>query len=943
MSVDIYPDFYTMKLAHTFLTEKPWGKLDIKKNQWHPLVMHILDVVGFAHQILQSPIIQRRLLGSSSKTMTDTQINRICFFVGLHDIGKLNRGFQYKSNPTATITNGHVKPAFALVDFSNPFHKILFEDFRPGLSLKKIISEGNWFGTSQYKPTQKLEIFLKMFKASISHHGVPESEKNLAYSEFASWDASQKKEVDEILNVLWDCLDLSVDSGIVNDSFNIDSIHDKNFYILLSGLIQFADWAGSNQKIFHYLDVDSKTLELELFQLCLDRLSFAKKQSQRFLHSLGWQGLDVIDSIKPLLITNQSQKSDFSIILPFAKLHPFQSKIFDSYEPGVTEIIEAQTGGGKTEIAALRGLQNFVNRQVSGLLLALPSVASARQIHSRLTQIFEKAFGSGCPKIVLATGSDVGLFNLDIEEANGKIDANLLLETLSHSGLWDDTDPRHVVSNLWATDSSKKFLAAPIVICTVDQLIMSSLQIKHATMRSFWVSRFFVIVDEVHSFDVYQTEHLKKTLHDHRDCGGVSLLLSATLTDDIKSSLLGIPSRTKTGRENELHTVPYPLLTQVSIHKKIKEIPLPFTSEKEFYVDIIDEFDPNIVAEQALNMALHGANVCIIKNTVTGCIEVQKSLELIAHDSRFQSNNLLFSVNTIACPFHSRYTEGDKKAICSQLDIDFGVNSQRKPTGRVIVATQVIQQSLDIDFDIMMSDLAPMSLLLQRSGRLHRHQKKRPSGFEQAKLLVLSPKTLFNSNKFNLGQMGLGTVYPYWMQLEATLINIQEKNLFLVNQESRWRIETTSNSLVHTYVKNKAGDAVFKAMRDMELKANGEDIAYRNTANFVNFSRYDGMSYRSFVYNSSNQDAISTRLGEESVIIDIKPNTQTTKNISFPCVIDGFFNRITVPIRLLPNIDLSDRLEGFITNVSSSSLHKEYEIKIQQCSLKYSRFGINKA
>jgi len=846
-----------------------WGKLSKDKSEWHPIIHHTLDVMAVAYEIL--PI--------SFPYLDDTQIKQLLFFVGLHDIGKYNDGFQNKA--ISNSPTGHLKPAFSLLSEKH------LEDILLNPLADFTIS---WFNDPIWLDA--------LFKAVISHHGQPLNLNEFTIDDITCWQLPKHTHhVHTHLNILKDVLDLK----------QTTTLHLTNeFLFLFSGLVQFADWIGSNSFLFPYINIEHQSLENDLLNSCVLRFAFARKQANQFLKNLGWINMDK-SYLKEILDTK-----DFSKILPFKDLYAYQNLIFDTELKDKIEILEIQTGGGKTEIALLRALQHYVAGNVNSIVFALPSIASARQIHQRLNDILLKAFPAFCPQIVLATSLDTGKFYHHIKKAESQIN----WDSLNENGIWDDTDPAHIYSKLWSTDYSKKFLSATFVICTIDQVLMAGLQIKHSTMLGFLLSRSFLIIDEVHASDTYAMKLLESILKDH---GGRSLLLSATLTNDVKNRLLNL------SHTNDVFSIPYPLFNQT---------PLPALEEKEFEVFLEHDLDYVFLSDMVLNMANKGNKVCVIKNTVRYCVEFQRVLEQRA--TSLGLDHLLFKVKGLNTPFHARYSTGSRLEITKQVEHTFDKHSKDK--GMVIVATQVIQQSLDIDFDYMVTDLCPMDLLIQRAGRLQRHKKTRQT--KLACLVVLTPVSLVDANRNTLNSLGIGTIYKNFVQLEAVLINIKENSHFEINKQSRWRIENTlGKGIAEDYVFARIGKDKLDILKEKSKASNTEEHKHKALAMDHLYSR--SFDYLTFAYNPALKN-IKTRIGEDTIVIHFKD--ANGEYLHLEDIFGGFFNTLTVQLRDLneKGLDLTKEIIGLAVRDQNKIFDVEYVISIASSVFTYTRFGLLK-
>ena len=449
---------------------------------------------------------------------------------------------------------------------------------------------------------------------------------------------------------------------------------------------------------------------------------------------------------------------------------------------------------------------------------------------------------------------------------------------------------------------------------------MAGLQIKHSTMLGFLLSRSFLIVDEVHASDTYAMKLLENILKDHLSIGGKSLLLSATLTQDVKNRLLN-------QTHNNVFSIPYPLFTQSSL------ISLPAIEEKEFEVFLEHDLDYVFLSDMLLNMASKGNKVCVIKNTVRFCVEFQQVLEQRA--STLGLDHLLFKVKGLNTPFHARYSTGSRLEITKQVEHNFDKHSKDK--GLVIVSTQVIQQSLDIDFDYMITDLCPMDLLIQRAGRLHRHKKSRQTKI--ACLVVLTPVSLVDANRNILSSLGIGNIYKNFVQLEAVLINIKENSHFEINKQSRWRIENTlGKGIVEDYVFARMGKDKLDILKEKSKASNTEEHKHKALAMDHLYSR--SFDYLSFAYNPALKN-IKTRIGEDTITIHFKD--ANGEYLHLEDIFGGFFNTLTVPLRdLEKGLDLTKEIIGLAVRNQNKIFDVEYLITIASSVFTYSRLGFLK-
>lgn len=897
------------------------GKRKKDGSEWHPLVMHCLDVAAVASILLEILLIQERLLGGRGKRLTTHQKKILCFFVAIHDLGKMNPEFQKKIRGLPEKNSvGHLKPAFALF-WDNSLKSIFISSrFKNNVSIEDLAQA--WF--------QNVDagLFDRLFKATISHHGEPINLDDFNRDHRVCWEddpIQHKKNVSEFLALIWDTLDLDDSLGKPHESFTCEHI-TNSFCISFSGLIQISDWIGSDVRYFKYLDTTNENFQQNTLDLCRARFEDSKKCAADFFREKGVSGLD-LSFIKSVLETQ-----DFGKILPFENLNSVQQDIFDRFDPkdGEIELIEAQMGVGKTEIALIRALQYLVAGYGMKIVYALPTKASAEQIHKRLETILQKAFPGECPKVLLATGDSVGAYNDEIKKAEERLSTISDLDDKSEATIYEESQLKQTIGKLWATESAPRQLSATFVVCTIDQVEQAALKNKHSTMIKFFLDTAILIIDEVHASDTYQMGIVKQVLINHRAVGGISVLLSDTLTESAKQELLGLKDSAKKKDDQSILHTPYPLLTQA--HKGLRtEIALPSPKEKTFRVQIRTDLDAERLAEDVLDLAEQGSKICVLKNTVKTARVCQQALEKVA--IKTNREHLLFKVQDKTTLVHAKFTAQSKKIMTMGLENRCG--KKATPGGFVVIATQVVQQSLDLDFDRMFTDLCPMDILLQRAGRLHRHSRIRPMCCADPILVVMTPKDLLINNKHR-SDLGLGTVYKDFVELGATLKSNQDKPSIQVDAQARERIENTLNrNLSKHFLGTDYADALAKVTKENDIHAKG---LAAGACFDVNKDNYLELSFKG--------KAHKTRHGCDDVLIHFD---QRQKDI-----FSGSFYSLSVSISELTTdeqtaiIDSEDSLVGEVDTCTDSGDGLEYVISLKmkkagnilKSKLNYSRFGI---
>ena len=290
---------------------------------------------------------------------------------------------------------------------------------------------------------------------------------------------------------------------------------------------------------------------------------------------------------------------------------------------------------------------------------------------------------------------------------------------------WDDHPDAAARGRRWAAENPKRFLAAQIAVGTVDQAMMGALQVRNAHMRAACLARNLLVMDEVHASDTYMSHIIKSLLDAHLGAGGYALLMSATLGSVARNQWLftGRSGDTNTMPLEEAIDSPYPAISVMTPEggslTKVEE------NDRQKSVQVVAEpqmRDFRAVAQRALRAARARAKVLVVRNTVGHAIGTQQALEALA-DNR--DAGLLFDVEGRTTLHHGRFAACDREMLDKRIEEMLGKG--RQSGGRVVVGTQTLEQSLDIDADLLITDLCPVDVLLQRIGRSPPPPARRPS------------------------------------------------------------------------------------------------------------------------------------------------------------------------------------------------------------------------
>lgn len=471
---------------------------------------------------------------------------------------------------------------------------------------------------------------------------------------------------------------------------------EKNaLMLLLLGLVTAADWVSSNESCFQYT---SQEIPWEKY------LPISIERADQAVRGLGFSALQP----PAAAISFSSLFKHRGITEP----NPIQQAVIQAAAPAqlpALVILEAPTGIGKTEAAFFLADQWLQNSGGRGIYIAMPTMATSNQMFNRTAQFLKHRFPDS-------------LVNLQLVHGQALLDDSFLALRLAQIG---DEESDGVAALEWFT-SSKKALLAPFGVGTVDQTFLSVLQSRFFFLRLFGLEGKVIIFDEVHAYDTYMSVLFENLLGWLRTVGASVIILSATLPNTARRRLVAAYAGVEAVDQGEIPS--YPRLTVQSPDSN-EVVPLPSISEDARTVGIswLDQTPEGIL--QYLRKELqNGGCAAVICNTVTRSQEIYK---LIKEAALVEPENCIL--------FHARFPFAWRKEIEDRVLNKFSRNGQR-PERAVVVATQVIEQSLDLDFDLMVSDLAPVDLLIQRAGRLWRHKGRiRPPNLAQPLLAVARP------------------------------------------------------------------------------------------------------------------------------------------------------------------------------------------------------------
>lgn len=736
----------------------------------HPLAAHSLDVAAVATLL-------------PSEVGIGMPAPAIAYLVALHDIGKFSRNFQGIAPEHWPVAALGALPAGGVP--AGPRHDATGLHLLKELPhLLEPILPSRIDGRDAWDPALRAPLL----RAITGHHGRPPAVPDSALGPGL---------------LCSDCLGAAGAFGgamqAVFDPPPISCPNDREiarWAWQLAGMTTLADWVGSRQAWFPYVTPEAVADPTAYFwNLALPRAAAA-------LAAAG------------LLGTRPARFGGLAHLFPRITLAtPVQTWAEAvTLPPGpLLAVIEDQTGSGKTEAALTLTHRLLTGGRADGVYVALPTMATANAMFGRLAEAYRRLFtAEGHPSLALAHGRA----DLDPRFRASIAGEQLSVSLPAQSDPADEPSESHCAA--WLADDRRKALLAQVGVGTLDQALMAVLPVRHAALRLQGLARKVLVVDEVHAFDAYMRRELLTLLEFHAALGGSAVLLSATLPRRIRSELVAAFRRGLGERAADLACMAYPLAT-LAAAGGVQEAPCEPRAGLSRRVAVTRLADLKAAVARIVEAAKQGAAVAWVRNTVDDAIAATEALR--AHGIE----PLLF---------HARFAMCDRLAIEAEVLRRFGRDSLGEARQGVVVATQVIEQSLDLDFDLLVTDLAPADLLIQRAGRLWRHARVERV-FTGPELVVVSPEPTDSPAADWIGGPQPGTLAVY---RDAALLWRSARAIF-----GRGSITTPEDMrpLIEEVFDDTAEGAIPSALAASAARAKGHDHAATGIArqNLLVFDR----------------------------------------------------------------------------------------------------------
>jgi CRISPR-associated endonuclease/helicase Cas3 len=796
-----------------------WAKSEESGQEpaFHPILYHLIDVAAAAEAILEME--GGRIKGFAEHLHVDAAALSTVMIrlIALHDIGKFSRAFQAKRPDLWPSPLGTIEPRAPDIPHTDIGFQLLTDD---DFDIYPLLAA--------MFPAWRKSLVMRLVAAAAGHHGEPADETpqfDAARVIGPSCALAARNACREILG-LWKVPDLP-------------RLKERDVAMLswaLAGLTVLADWVGSNRKWFPTVPPGLGLLDY--------LNTHARPRACRAVQDAG------------IMPASAAPFTEFCQLFPAIDApSPVQDLAQHLPLPAgpVLVLVEDATGSGKTEAAMFLAHRLMRDRGSHGLYVALPTMATANAMYGRLQMAYRRLFDlEAAPSLVLAHGR---------RRLHQGFRDSILEQPDLHEGS-DATNPADVPAavfcSAWIADDRRKAFLANVGVGTVDQALLAVLPSRHQSLRLWGLADRVLIVDEAHAYDPYMARELETLLEFQSALGGSAIVLSATLPNATRLKIINAFQRGLGERPSDETTCnAYPLVTVVG-QNGVDEHPTGLRPQLARSVTVKRLEGAQQAVASICEVLTKGAAALWVRNTV---------------DEAISAIDLLRQAG-VAQPmlFHARFAMGDRLAIEEKVLARFGrERPQRYPGGAVLVATQVVEQSLDLDFDLVVSDLAPIDLLIQRAGRLWRHMDRRPQSARPSsgpRFLVLSPDPTDNApaDWIRRSLPGTAAVYPDPKLLWTSMKALVRSGAIVTAETASLEAATTGNVryLVESVYSATTPWPVPDAIVSAAIKAEGEAQAARSSASFATLKLEDGYSRR----GPWDDDArVVTRLGDDTTTL----------------------------------------------------------------------------
>ncbi len=664
-----------------------WGKSK-GLTQPYPLLAHLVDTSAVAYALVKDHLPLSTIASLGLDREDDTQLRSFAFVAGLHDLGKATPVFQRR--------DGEGRAALAAQGYGFPAGPEVFHDHATQLSLPEALRAAGFNAPLGDALDGQLGLSCMLG----GHHGVFKtvqsyelhiSERpNLIYREpqlgEGEWEAQREAHVTALalaVDAPWEMPDLS-----------------GHQLVLAAGVVVISDWLASQEDSIGP-PASWPSWEKSDWGAWFDAKTVAASDAVRS------------SGLEAPRFTPMSFADSFGGNEPRPLQASLDVHLSEDASPGIL-VVAAPMGVGKTEAALLASQR--MGAQDSGVLFLLPTMATADAMFGRVVDYARRVIaGETVEAALVHSMASLNVTYTDLPDRN--------VDPIS-----DDAETVAVASR-WLRGRQRTLLA-PVAAGTIDQLLAATLRSRRGFLRWLGLSGKTVIIDEAHSFDAYMHGLLITALTWLGRFGVPVIVMSATLPERISREMVEAWCR-GAGVEAPNEQCPYPGWQHVSVGGEIAS-DLVGSPDVTLGVRVVEvprwskEWTAR-VEERLAGVETEGCAL-VVCNTVADAQELVGALAPWAEQHEIE----------LSC-LHARFRQQDRRDLTQKALASFGGPAESRPRRAVLVATQIVEQSLDVDFDIVISCLAPVAALLQRAGRGHRHDRPRPAAMGSPMLEVLVP------------------------------------------------------------------------------------------------------------------------------------------------------------------------------------------------------------
>jgi CRISPR-associated endonuclease/helicase Cas3 len=732
-----------------------WGKakpVNGSEAPYHPLAFHCLDVAATGRQLLtRHPRLLDWLAGQAG-VEPHPMLDWLTFCLALHDLGKFATAFQ-NQRPDLLWSLQNRKS-------SKPYGAVRHDSLGELLWRTRLVGSSDVLGLGS-DASRFASRLAPWIYAVTGHHGEPPDSAGAHFDQhFDARDEGAAAAFARDIRALFPVDTVVATLG--NLSAEQASRSSRRCSWWLAGVAVLADWLGSNTTHFTYSPAAEP----------LDGYWRGKALpcADRALNAAGVLPQNVASGIRLQDIFTPARIPELS------PLQAWSDGLETSTGPQLF-LLEDVTGAGKTEAALTLAYRLMAAGEADGLFIGLPTMATANAMYERVAAVADRLYvPESRPSVVLA---------------HGKRDLVSSFRTTVVAMDQPEHDPRQLDETAsarctaWLANHNKKALLASIGVGTIDQALLAVLHARHQSLRLLGLFRKVLIVDEVHACDPYMQELLEGLLQFHAAAGGSAILVSATLTSAMKQKLVCAFAAGCGWPAPRLGAASYPLVTQLA-QARASEHPLGTRPDVRRRIEVDYVSDADAIWREIRAAIAAGRCVCWIRNTVADASETWQ-----------RARSELPGTRCIL--FHARFALGDRLDIEEQLRKDFGPRSTAgERRARLVIATQVIEQSLDVDFDLVVSDLAPIDRVIQRSGRLQRHPRTQdgtpgpgPDERGAPRMIVFGPEWTEQPESKWIGEFfpRAAAVYPHVGRLWLTARELVTRKGYRMPEDARALID----------------------------------------------------------------------------------------------------------------------------------------------------------